>query len=293
MKKYYYLQSFSGINEALGFQELEMPFEKAINELEINWIGNEMKKDEAIQLLTELISKGKALYPEEPYSENHTRWIFISLEALEEIFGKSSRIFKSFNSMNYTFTGQFVATAEQYEHISSIKDAEAFRKGLDSAIGILKAGIDLINQKGIENVHRPDESNEIFKILSLIDNKLRKIIRNKPKGENEINDMLESLFTVAGLKYSREKTRISYSSKTYVPDFVFEDLKTVVEGKFCDSKKRKKDIISEINDDIQAYRTKYPNIIFVVYDLGIIRDQDQFKEGIESKDQVMIRIVKH
>ena len=93
--------------------------------------------------------------------------------------------------------------------------------------------------------------------------------------------------------FERERTKISYSSKTYIPDFVFERISTIVEGKLCDDKSRLKDMISEINDDILAYKTKYENIIFVVYDLGVIRDQDQFREDIESQDHIIVLIIKH
>lgn len=58
-------------------------------------------------------------------------------------------------------------------------------------------------------------------------------------------------------------------------------------------KGREKEIIAEINDDILAYKTKYPNIIFVVYDSGFIRDVDKFKEDIEEAEGVVVNVVKH
>ncbi len=65
-----------------------------------------------------------------------------------------------------------------------------------------------------------------------------------------------------------------------------------MEGKFCDSDKREKEMIAEINDDIQAYSTKYKNLIFVIYDMGFIRDEEKFKQNIESRS-VVIEIIKH
>lgn len=56
---------------------------------------------------------------------------------------------------------------------------------------------------------------------------------------------------------------------------------------------REKEIIAEINDDILAYRTKYGNIIFGVYDLGYIRDVDRFAETLEGTEGVIVRVVKH
>ena len=67
----------------------------------------------------------------------------------------------------------------------------------------------------------------------------------------------------------------------------------VLEIKFCDKKEREKEIISEINDDIMAYKTKYPNIIFLIYDLGYIRDIDKFKEDIETVGAVIVKVIKH
>ena len=109
----------------------------------------------------------------------------------------------------------------------------------------------------------------------------------------EIQDKFEDLLVAKDIDYLREQEKIVYSSKTYHPDFSFAPIGAVLEIKLCDKKEREKEIISEINDDILAYRTKYPNIIFVVYDLGFIRDIDRFKEDIESEDAVVVKVIKH
>ena len=38
----------------------------------------------------------------------------------------------------------------------------------------------------------------------------------------------------------------------------------------------------EINADITAYSTKYERLLFVVYDLGVIRDEAEFRRDIEN-----------
>lgn len=137
---------------------------------------------------------------------------------------------------------------------------------------------------------------EIFGVMYLIENNLRKAIRQKPTKESEVNDALETLFIGAGLEknFIREKEHIPYSSKTYVPDFVFKRIGTVVETKLCDRAGRDKEIIAEINDDIVAYKTAYRNLIFVVYDSsGIIRNVDEFRGNIEEQDSVIVRVIKH
>lgn len=163
----------------------------------------------------------------------------------------------------------------------------------------LESGIKQIKLKGIDNVYEgkspSNQSNDIVKILSLIDTKLRKTIRNEPKKEKEVTDALENLFIGADLdeEFTREKETITYSSKAYIPDFVFKKISTIVETKLCTSSTKEKEIISEINDDIVAYKTQYSNIIFVVYDLGIIRDQDKFRDSLEANENVIIKVIKH
>lgn len=201
----------------------------------------------------------------------------------------------AFAHLKWTFKGAFITSPWDYEETLEAKNQEAYLEALEAAEGILKAAIDLIERKGIENVHEPEKSNEIVKVISLIDSKLRKLVREKPTKENDILDAVENLFIGAGLDkdFLREKMRIPYSSKTHVPDFVFPKISTIVEGKFCDDIDREKEIIAEINDDILAYKTEYANLIFVIYDLGVIRDQDQFKESIEAQENVILRIIKH
>lgn len=133
-----------------------------------------------------------------------------------------------------------------------------------------------------------------MKIHHLINTKLRKTVRDVPQGEKEVQDRLEDVFTGADLDghFTREKERFGFSAKSYIPDFIFERIDTVVEVKLCKTELDVRNIISQINDDIIAYRTKYSNIIFVVYDLGKIRDQDEFKRGLEISEQVIIMIVK-
>ncbi len=79
----------------------------------------------------------------------------------------------------------------------------------------------------------------------------------------------------------------------YIPDFIFSKIDTIVETKLCKTNDKEKAIISEINDDIVAYKTKHCNIVFVVYDIGIIRDQDLFKNSLEASENVIVSIVKH
>ena len=161
---------------------------------------------------------------------------------------------------------------------------DGFRDRLGSLIGYLDSEIDEEKEEG---------SRDTFKIITGIQRTLRKFFRQKPTSERDIQDKLEDLFNAQQLRFKREKEHIPYSSKTYIPDFTFNDISCIVEGKFCNSDSREKELIGEINDDIQAYSTRYKNLIFAIYDAGgYIRDEEKFKQNIESKS-VVIEIIKH
>lgn len=66
-----------------------------------------------------------------------------------------------------------------------------------------------------------------------------------------------------------------------------------MELKLCNRPDRERELIAEINDDILAYKTKYRNLIFAVYDLGLIRDIDRFSEAFESSEGVIVKVFKH
>jgi len=142
-------------------------------------------------------------------------------------------------------------------------------------------------------VSQQDQSSAILRLINLAMIKLRKTIRAKPSEENQIQDSFENILIGADMVYSRETDSIEYSSKTYTPDFTFPTLDLALEVKFCGSQKREKQIIAEINDDILAYQTKYGNLIFLVYDLGFIRDVDKFSKAFEASDNVFAIVVKH
>lgn len=161
---------------------------------------------------------------------------------------------------------------------------DGVRDRLGSLIGYLDADVEEEKEEG---------SADTLKIIIGVQRTLRKLFRTKPLNENEVLDKLEDLFNASQLKFRREQENIPYSNKTYFPDFTFDEINCVVEGKFCNSGTREKEIIAEINDDILAYSTRYKNLIFVIYDVGgFIRDEEKFKQNIESSS-VAIEIIKH
>ena len=51
-------------------------------------------------------------------------------------------------------------------------------------------------------------------------------------------------------------------------------------------------MIEEINSDIVGYGGRYDRCLFVIYDLGFIRDTAQFSRDIEGNPSVHVLIVK-
>jgi hypothetical protein len=123
---------------------------------------------------------------------------------------------------------------------------------------------------------------------------LRKCMIKKPEEEKDVQNVIETMLISRGYVFDRERVKILYSNKDYIPDFTFEDLNAVLEVKLCKTGKNEKDIIDEINADIPAYTTKFSNVTFLVYDLEVIRDADSFREDIEKNNpRIKVLIIKH
>jgi hypothetical protein len=133
---------------------------------------------------------------------------------------------------------------------------------------------------------------EYEKILDLIDLNLRPAIYDDPKHEREVQNALETIFRARTLDFRREQETVSYSIKRYIPDFTFDRIGLAVEVKLCKAREREKEMIDEINADIIGYAGKYDRCVFVIYDLGFIRDVARFSEDIEANPNVHVLIVK-
>ena len=96
-----------------------------------------------------------------------------------------------------------------------------------------------------------------------------------------------------GPDYDREKGRVKVSSKEVIPDFHFPPLRAALEVKFVDQTRKRSEVIDEINADTLAYMKVYDHVLFVVYDLGIIRDEIEFRSDLEATPGVTVVVVKH
>jgi hypothetical protein len=255
-------------------------------------------KETAVAEIKELAKYTSFLAKQYPFSAEHTRWIARTLAVLEEVFGRKSRYFLTFVSFKWQVTGSvLVNIIDDVDEVLRQKNQQAYVWQLESARGLLMAAMDHLERAGLlevyEGTNTPAESNTIMAVINLAEHRLRKVVRRKPEGETDVQDAFESLLVGAAVPYKRETERIEYSSKTYVPDFTVPKINLAIELKLCNRQGREKEIIGEVNDDIRAYQTKYGNLLFVIYDLGFIRDVDRFTSAFEENQSVVVLVVKH
>ena len=141
-------------------------------------------------------------------------------------------------------------------------------------------------------------SDDVFSDLeNYIKTRLRPVVFTKPAKEVEIQNAIENLFVGRGwnkgIDYDRETGKVLFSGKEYIPDFIIPKLRLCIEVKLVREGK-KSSIIEQINSDITGYGKKYERQLYIVYDLGEIRDEVEFKRDIENTgDRIRVVIVKH
>ena len=140
-------------------------------------------------------------------------------------------------------------------------------------------------------------NDEYDALEDFINNKLRACLFKRPEKEKDVQNVVESLFIIRGwskgLDYDREAGKFMFSGKEYIPDFIVPKLELCIEIKLL-KENRKSQMIEEINADITAYSKQYNRILFIIYDLGFIRDEVEFRRDIENaQDGVKVVIIKH
>ena len=137
---------------------------------------------------------------------------------------------------------------------------------------------------------------EFDNIENFLQSRLRTVIFQKPEKEVEIQNGIEALLLGRGMSkgsdYDRESGKFEFSGKEYIPDFIIPKMSLCIEVKLLRSGRKSK-IIEEISADITAYKKMYPRQLFVIYDLGVIQNETEFKRDIEMIDGVKLIIVKH
>ena len=134
-------------------------------------------------------------------------------------------------------------------------------------------------------------------LTDFFQSKLRPAMAETPGYEKTVQDVVETLLIGRGLQkgqeYDRETGRVKLSAKESIPDFILPRLGEAVEIKLVKDRRRVSEVIDEINADIAAYRTKYRHLLFIVYDLGQIQDETEFRHGLENEPNVQVIVVKH
>lgn len=141
------------------------------------------------------------------------------------------------------------------------------------------------------------KADEVTNVANFFQVNLRRGVFSEPAREVEIQNAVESLLIgkgyQKGIDYDRETGRVKVSIKEVIPDFIFPRLSLAIEVKLSKDREKSKVIVDEINADIMSYGKKYGFVIFIVYDLGTIRDESEFKHDLELTDGVTVVIVKH
>lgn len=178
----------------------------------------------------------------------------------------------------------------------------AMKSYMDTFWGLQKQVVETVSlQVGILLSHLENATDfvedEFENVANFIKCKLRASIFSEPEKEIEVQNVIETLLIgrnfIKGIDYDRETGKIEFSGKEYIPDFVLPKMNLCVEVKLLREGKKSR-IIDEINADITAYSTKYERLLFVVYDLGVIRDELEFRRDIENAGaNIKVLIVKH
>ena len=138
---------------------------------------------------------------------------------------------------------------------------------------------------------------EFLELREFLASRLRSAVFRKPDHESQIQDTIEALLVGRGMQkgqdYDREVGRVKVATKESVPDFIIPKLSLAMEIKLVKRADRAKTIVDEINADIASYSKRYRSLLFVVYDLGHIRNVAEFRFGFETNPDTHVVVVKH
>lgn len=235
---------------------------------------------ETTQMIKLLISQAKALESNvnrtlcDTATESHARYVLFKTYAetfnliarqAEEVLGLPKNSFSVFRTQDMkSYMDTLWGTQKQ------VVEAVALQTGI--LLTYLESATDFVED-------------EFDNFANFIRSKLRASIFAAPTKEVEVQNAIELLLIgrnmTKGIDYDRETGKIEFSDKEYIPDFILPKMNLSVEVKLLRPGK-KSSIIDEINADITAYSTKYERLLFVVYDLGAIRDEAEFRRDIEN-----------
>ena len=115
----------------------------------------------------------------------------------------------------------------------------------------------------------------------------------KPSKEKDVQDAVEAILAAIGVSFVRDKEVVEVGGKSYKPDFVVKGERMAIEVKLAKDGHRASKIQEEISADIHGYQQKWPRVLFVIYDLGTIKDLEKIRIDNEKTRGVFVEIVKH
>ena len=138
---------------------------------------------------------------------------------------------------------------------------------------------------------------EITALRDFLQARLRSAVLRPPDKERDVQDAIEQVLIGRGLikgqDYDRETGRVKVSTKEVIPDFILLKLGLALEVKLIYESGRTKTVVDEINADIMSYSKIYRKLLFIVYDMGFIRVEEEFRHDLEANERVSVIIVKH
>ncbi|ACL17148.1 PD-(D/E)XK nuclease domain-containing protein [Methanosphaerula palustris] len=227
--------------------------------------------------------------------QSYLKWYNQAFDLVHEFAPQREEEFKKYCEKSPSQDGILHTIKLENEFIGHVKKQNI----LDSVINDFIAQQEILSAIKVKlQIRELDEKTpEYREIIDFLQTKVRSAILEEPKKEKDIQDVVEQLLIGRGLTkghdYDREVGRFKASAKEYIPDFIFPRLGLALEIKLYKTSSRRSDLIDEISADIHAYSQSYAMLAFLIYDLGNIRDEAEFKQGLDNQKNVFLLIVKH
>jgi len=155
---------------------------------------------------------------------------------------------------------------------------------LEEAIGVyehLQAGTGMISV-GVSDLG----------LVGALERALRVAFKAAPADEAEVQQATAAVLTALAVPFTREQEVVEVGTRTFRPDFVVHG-SVPLELKLVNTHGDVRKSQEEIAADIAAYKTKWSDLMFLVYDCGFIAEPHRYKETLMDQFGVTVIVVKH
>ena len=129
-------------------------------------------------------------------------------------------------------------------------------------------------------------------IATLLEENVRPAMFTDPDNEKAVQDVIENDLQGAVTRLPSRAAVCPVLHQAVHPGLHVRQPWPGRRGEICNRAGREKELIDEINADILGYQGTYESMLFVIYDLGFIRDVALFKSDIELQPGVRVLTVK-